>query len=349
MVAGDLSPDTIARCAGVLSADGTISPDQALRLVDDLSREVVSNAHARQVTTRSNTLNVVAFCDHMGEVNLSLGGYQSALTLLQSAQDLDLISHDRHRGWRLMRLAMALDGLGDVTGARLLLEQALVRGDRSGDVDLVVEAALYLATDALEAGDRQAYDRALGVARWVAASDGNPRLVLQADRVCRDLGSPRVLNSRAFFTAQRAVSHDDPEILLRAPPDDRSPVLHSPLIRAVVAWCFARVGERDRAEDLVVRALGEVDFEASGLFLLSRLSDAAAALSAHDLCYPLIEQLTPWSTHVAVDSNAWWCDGPVSLWLAVLHHAVGDSDVAGDWMERSRPLVATSRLGMCTC
>jgi DNA-binding NarL/FixJ family response regulator len=34
-----------------------------------------------------------------------------------------------------------------------------------------------------------------------------------------------------------------------------------------------------------------------------------------------------------VDSSGWWCIGPVSLALAELHHAVGDTDAA-------RPLVA---------
>jgi DNA-binding CsgD family transcriptional regulator len=530
LVAGDVSVETVARCArvsrlevteafrlamthGVMDADGYVAAGHASRLVDELASEVASAVHAemarlllsgglgalaaavehaRQVTTAHDTDTVIGLCDHFGEVNLSLGDYASARALLELARDLDLSRDDQRHGHRLLVLARALDGCGDVHAARELLRQAVIRGERAGDVQLVVDAAclhvlpadwyagdqqavgllgradgfsldhdqavrlmaarglaemrlplqsqagqhaawitrpevaqpltqraldesatlspdtrvlallawrsthrapaflerrcevseellmlgnalrradlqvdaaVYLATDALEMGDRVLYDKALGVARWVAARDGNPRLQWRADTLAaggayldgaaddalqlvaaaeatgRAVGSPRVANTRAFFLAQHLRAVDDPLTLVEASNNRTSALLENPLTAAVVAWALARGGDREQAEHLARRSLRQVDMEASGLFLLTRLSDVALAMSSHDLVRDLIERLTPWGRHVSVDSNAWWCDGPVALWLATLHHACGETDRVAEWMTVATPLI----------
>lgn len=530
LVAGDLSPETIARCAqvsrhdvnqafalarssGVLGVDDSIAPDHASRLVDDLASDVVSGVHAtmtrhllsagpdlltaavthaRQVTTQHDVEAVVALCDHFGEVNVSLGAYSSARVLLEVASELDLSADDGRQGRRLLMLARAIDGVGDVVGARALMKQAVVLGERAGDLSLIVDAAcrhvlpadwnsgdqetlgllqrvstlhldedqqsrllaarslaemriptridqgqqvawvtrpevarpladralgqsvhlspetramallawrsahrapdylsrrrevseelvalantlrradlqvegaLYLAVDALESGSRPDYERALGVIRWVAASDGNPRLrwradtlaagaaylddeldeadrlVAQADEIGTAIGSPRLANTKAFFAAQRAVTRDDHQSLISLQLDDSSPLLQNPLTGAVVAWCLARSRHVDKAEQLVQRALHHVDGDASGLFLLTRLSDAALALGSARLCGDLAERLGPWGSHISVDSNAWWCDGPVALWLALLHECAGNTTPVGDLLEQATLMV----------
>ena len=64
------------------------------------------------------------------------------------------------------------------------------------------------------------------------------------------------------------------------------------------------------------------------LLLCSRLAHAAFALGLIDVMDDLTELLQPYSNHVAIDSNAWWCEGPVSLTLAMLAHGCGDDDTA---------------------
>lgn len=534
LVAGDVSIETIARCArvsrqevtdafqlamsnGVMDAHGYVAPGHASRLVHELASEVASAVHAemtryllssgrqslaaalehaRQVTTTPDTDAVIGLCDHFGEVNLSLGDYASACSLLELASDRDISRDDLRHGHRLLMMARARDGCGDVPGARELLRQAVIRGERARDVQLVVDAAclhvlpadwfagdqqalgllsrasgfaldhdqsvrvmaarglaemrlpltsqpgqhsswitrpevaqpltqraldesamlspqtralallawrsthrapellqrrvevseelltlgnalrradlqvdaaVYLATDALESGDRVLYDKALGVARWVAASDGNPRLqwradtlaaggaylddaidealrlVAAADQTGRAIGSPRVANTQAFFLTQQALAVNDATMLLESASNPTSPLFQNPLTAAAVAWALARSGEREQAEQVARRSLRQVDMEASGLFLLTRLSEAAVAMSSATLCRELIQRLSPWGQSVSVDSNAWWCDGPVALWLAALHQVCGDTDTMAECMAVAAPII--DRLG----
>jgi DNA-binding CsgD family transcriptional regulator len=84
--------------------------------------------------------------------------------------------------------------------------------------------------------------------------------------------------------------------------------------------------------------LRQLDPEASYLMLATRLSAVAILLPAEDLIRNLIDILEPWSDHVAVDSNAWWPDGPVSGWLAELHNAIGDDIAAREYASRALPI-----------
>lgn len=225
-----------------------------------------------------------------------------------------------------------------------------------------VEAAVWLACDALESADRPLYDQALSVLRWVAERDGNPRikwrayllaagaahldgdldgavaLRSQANAVAAEAQLPAQLGGDLLMLGQEIVDRDDADVMAMflRPPDD--PALVSPLGKAVMAKLQARAGSHEVARTLIVRALRQLDMESSYLLLATRCADAALLLDDPDLVDRLIAVLTGWHDHVAVDSNAWWCDGPVSLWLAQLHAARGENDLAREYLEEGEPV-----------
>jgi DNA-binding CsgD family transcriptional regulator/tetratricopeptide (TPR) repeat protein len=523
LVAGEVSADTIARCSGVsrlevleafnlareleiLDDHDRIEPVEATRLVADLGSEMASHvhaemarhllslgregldralAHAAQVTSANDTEDLIMLCDHSGEVNLALGDYRSARRLLETAAMLDIGAQDRRQASRLLMLAAAIDGEGDVLEARKMLERASAQGERLGDVELVVEAAVrhalptewyagdhhslallqraenfvlsadhavrvaaargmaemripvrphegqqlawitrpeiaqpltdwaleqshglepetralallawrsthrsphylaerlrvsrellalsqavrrpalqvdvavYLAADAVESGDRSLYDKALGVTRWVSDRDGSVRLSWRADTLAAgaahlegDIDAAVELARRAqhtgesiampgwfaammFFEAQVAISRDDVDAMGNFLFDGSTPGMHNPLALAGISYCFARCGDTPTAERYARMALRQLDFEASPLLLLSRVAATALHVGDIDLRHELIELMVPWVDHIAVDANAWWCDGPVSLWLALLHESLGERDRARELM-----------------
>jgi DNA-binding CsgD family transcriptional regulator len=530
LVAGDLNPDTVARCAGVsrlevleafvearafgvLDENDRVAPEEATRLEADLGidkasfihaemaryclslgREALGRAvfHARQVTSADDTDSVIAMCDHSGEVNLSLGDYRSARQLLEVAAELDISGNDQRVAARLLKLSAAVDGAGDVLQARKLLERASAYGERLGDVDLVVEAAVrhtlptdwyagdhrsmallqrteafelspdqavrvaaarglaemripvqphggqqvawitrpeaaqpltewalresggrspearamallawrsthrspaylherrsvsqelvnlsqllrqpalqvdaavYLAVDAIESGDRPLYDKALGITRWVAERDGSARLSWRAhtlaagaahldddvDLATREASAaqekgqsvdvPGWFAAAMFFEAQRVISVDDPMGMSHLLLDDSQPGMNNPLALAGIGYCFARCGDLATARRYTLKSIRQLDFEASALLALSRLSANALAIGDADLQHQFLELLTPWSEHVVVDSNAWWCDGPVVLWLALLHESLGQLDEAREFAGLARSVI----------
>lgn len=530
LVADDVSADTIARCAGVsrlevlealetarqfgvMDDHGDVVPDEAARLVADLGIDKESRVHAEmarhhlslgrdglesvvrhalKVTSASDTEATISLCDHSGELNLSLGDYRSARRLLETAAALDLGGNDHRQASRLLMLSAAVDGEGDVLEARKILERASAHGERLGDVDLVVEAAVrhtlptewyagdhhsiallqrtenfvlspdhavrvaaarglaemripvrphqgqqlawitrpeaaqpltewaleesaglapetralamlawrsthrnprylaerlrvgrelltlsqelrrpalqvdaavYLAADAIESGDRQLYDKALGVTRWVADRDGSARLSWRADTLAAGtahldgdvdaairaarraqqtgeaINAPGWFAAMMFFEAQVAISRDDDDAMRTLLFDENTPGMNNPLALAGIGYCFARCGDLVTAGRYSRKALRQLDFEASPLLLLSRISATALLLEDADLRRELLELMTPWVDHVAVDSNAWWCDGPVALWMALLLESLDDLRRAGELLEVSRAAV----------
>lgn len=530
LVAGDLSADTIARCAGVsrldvieafsaaqawglLDTDHHVSPEEATRLVADLGIDRASRVHAdmarhhmslgrdgldqallhaRQVTSADDTESMITLCDHGGEVNLSLGDYNAARRLFETAAELDLGANDHRQASRLLQLATAVDGEGDVLEARKILERASAYGERLGDVDLVVEAAVrhtlptdwyagdhhsmallkrterfelspdqavrvaaarglaemripvlphngqqlawitrpeaaqpltdwaldhsdglspesramallawrsthrspryldqrlrvsrelialtqdlrrpalqvdaavYLAADAIESADRQLYDKALAVTRWVADRDGSARLSWRADtlaagaayldgniqaavdlarraaRTGEAINAPGWLAAVLFFEGQRAIGEEDVEAMSHLLFDDDAPGMNNPLALAGISLCFASCGDTVTALRHARRALRQLDFEASALPLLTRLTATSLRIDDTELRRELLEMMQPWVDHVAVDSNAWWCDGPVSLWIALLHESLGQSRPARELLEPARQAI----------
>lgn len=223
---------------------------------------------------------------------------------------------------------------------------------------LQVEAAIWLAVDGIESADRPLFDEALTVARWVAERDGNPRLHWRAHtlgagaafldgdyeaaaemragarRFGESINSPGWFGAEIFLYAQDIISRDDVAemegITAFFDGDDYAPFVN-PLGRAMGAFVFARLGQPDVAIQHMRRAMRQFDPEASFLLLGTRLAHVALALgdeAPDDVIDELCALLEPWRSHVAVDSNGWWCDGPVGAWLALLHHRRGRFDVA---------------------
>lgn len=222
-----------------------------------------------------------------------------------------------------------------------------------------MESAVAFMVDALESGDRPLADQAMAVARWVGEKDGNPRLKWRA--YCLAVGSAfldgddesaRVLRAKAreagqlvnhpgwfgadmLFLAQELLSNDDVDEMRHYLFDDSFPGMANAIGRSCVAHMFARTGDLGTAERHIRRAFRQLDEEASYLLLATRMTDTALLIGAPDLLEDLAGILTPWTEHIAVDSNAWWCDGPVSAWLAAIHCALDRDGAAAELADQA--------------
>ena len=223
-----------------------------------------------------------------------------------------------------------------------------------------IDAAVVLAVDAIESGDRPQFDRALSVLRWVAERDGNPRLrwhaytvatgaaFIDADLVAaeefrtlaREFGmaidGPGWFGAEMIFLSQVLAEQidrpDDLHVAWEAarPHIDGSGggVLEHPIGRMTIAWFRALTGDREQATADLRLGLRRLDHESSLLLSASIGAKVAALLDVPDVRDELIEIMAPYADRVAVDSSVWWCDGPVALPLATLEHARGDDAAA---------------------
>lgn len=211
-----------------------------------------------------------------------------------------------------------------------------------------VDAAVMLAADALESADRPGFDHALTVLRWVSEVDGNPRLVWHAHAVAagaahlegdietaerhrhtaREVGisinSPGWLSAELLLLGQELLHRRDPAEMKRHLPDDAGSELLNPLGKLIVGLGRSLTGDTEGAENLLRRAIRQFDREASWLLCMTRAVELAVSLETEDIQIELWNALQPWSDRVAVDSQAWFCDGPVSGWLAILAHKRGE-------------------------
>jgi ATP/maltotriose-dependent transcriptional regulator MalT len=120
--------------------------------------------------------------------------------------------------------------------------------------------------------------------------------------------------------------------------DESFPGLANPIGRSCIAYLFARHGDLETAERYVRRSIRQIDDESSYLLLCTRIAAVAELLGAEDLARDLMDFLSPWASHVAVDSHSWWCDGPVAIWLAVLCNRLGDEEGARRHLELGEPI-----------
>jgi DNA-binding CsgD family transcriptional regulator len=230
-----------------------------------------------------------------------------------------------------------------------------------------VDAAVMLAVDALESGDRPGFDRALTVLRWIADVDGNPRLAWHAKAVAagaahldgdleaaeryrhaaRQIGqsikAPGWLGAELLLLGQELLTRADPDEIVHHLPDDSSTEVLNPLGKLIVGQGQVMVGNMVQAEHLLRRAMRQFDSEASWLLCLTRASDLVMMLHAPDVVDELWHHLQPWHHHVAVDSQAWFCDGPVSAWLALLAAHRGDTARSKRYLFEAEPVAR--RLG----
>lgn len=225
-----------------------------------------------------------------------------------------------------------------------------------------IEASVWLAADALESGDRPLFDEALSVLRWVAERDGNPRLKwraftlatgaahldgnldearqfrIQAWEIASAINLPGGLGGELLALGQEVVARDDPsEMASYLFPEDH-PAYVSAFGKAIIAKLHARLGNHEDATRLIQRAMRQLDMESSYLLLATRCADAALLLDDEGITEKLIEILSVWHDHVSVDSNGWWCDGPVSVWLAQLHASRGDVKMATEFLAAGEPV-----------
>jgi DNA-binding CsgD family transcriptional regulator len=237
--------------------------------------------------------------------------------------------------------------------------EAFTIAERLGAQAEQVEAAVMLAVDALESGDRAAHRAALTTAAAVAVRSGDARLrwralvpaagtalmegdVARARAFAQDAfaagaasSAPGLVASQWTFAGHLAIRHADPEATAAAFTVDPDVLATSPLGRAGLALLLARADRHDEAAAHARATLHQLDEESSLLLTLSRLADVAIALEDVELADELTTKLSPWAGRVVVDANGWWCDGPVDLWLAELERIVGGTQ-AGPTLERLR-------------
>lgn len=250
-----------------------------------------------------------------------------------------------------------LDRRREISAGALELAQRLRRPHR------MVDAAGWMAVDAIESGDRASFDESLAVASWVAARDRSPALSWRALTLAcgaahldGDLERARDLAAKAREVGERnevpgwfgfelvmaTQAVDDGDLAEEMTPylidDDSFPIMANPFARALLARFFLRHDRADVAERLARRAHRQLEHESAYLLLCSRLAMVASPLGLKDLCRDLVDRLTPFAEHVAIDSHGWFCGGPVSLPLAMLHHSLGDSSSARRCIERAEPL-----------
>jgi DNA-binding CsgD family transcriptional regulator len=265
--------------------------------------------------------------------------------LEKSAQMATDVRALAHLAWRTThRSPKDLDRRREISRESLNLAQEM----RSPTYQ--VESAVWLAVDAVESSDRPLYDEALSVARWVAERDGNPRLIWRAHTLlcgaahmegnvdeaekwrlrARDVGqsvsSPGWLAADLLLLGETVVALRDPDITTANFLPEDSPALVNPIGRAVAALLHAEVGDLSTAERMIRKSLRQLDLESSYLLLATRCADVSLRLDNRSIAEEIHAVLDPWQGHYVVDSNGWWIDGPVELWLALLLDAMGRTD-----------------------
>lgn len=142
------------------------------------------------------------------------------------------------------------------------------------------------------------------------------------------------------FLGQALIARDDPTELASFHIPGHFPGQANPVALAVMGYASARTGDQAKAVTCARAALRHLDSESSYLLTATRIAAVADAAGDDALARDCIGILTPWAEHVAVDANGWWCDGPVALWLAVLHARRGQFVEAVRYLEQGE---ATAR------
>ena len=260
--------------------------------------------------------------------------------------------------WRFTHMAPAfLERRRETATEAMSTAQALRNRPRQ------VEAALLLAVDHLESGNRSGFDSSLDVGRWVADRDGNPRLRwrtlamtagtahLEGDpeRAARfrqeahHVGaaanvSGYVASDLLLFAEEIDSMRDSIDLSAFVLPDD-SPALRSGIALAIQAQMLAHLGRSDEAIAGLRRSIRLLDSESSLLFHATQCARAAVAAGDREAAEQLVKVLVPWSDRFAVDAHAWWPIGPVALTLAELEALLGHTSEARLLLPHARTLI----------
>lgn len=242
---------------------------------------------------------------------------------------------------------------------RDISSEALSLAVRRRDTTAMVQAAVRVAVDELESGDREGFEHAVVVARWAADQAADARLVwrahlLQATRAMLDgdlealerakvqaVNAGRLADAPGRDAAELvldrhvlALSHGWSVVASMAP-DANWPVVHHPLGVAGGAEALARAGRGDRARALLRRLRWPADANTS-MLLVSALAGRAAVLCGDtDTGKAVLPTLVEYADHVAVDPEALWVEGPVALVGAQVAQLLGDEDLARDLLVRA--------------
>lgn len=254
-------------------------------------------------------------------------------------------------------------GPGDLEQRLAVSQEAVALAQRLLDHSALVDAAVALAVDQLEAGDRAEYDECVATIRWAAATDRNPRLQWWASTVsagaalldgdldsaarhrtdAHQLGAahdlPGWVAAEILLAAEMSLEQGDPDSLRGYLVPSDSPILSSPIARSSVAFMAALLEEPELSSQHGWIALRAVDEESSYLLCLSLLARAAATSGDVELGAECDRLLAPWAGHVAVDAGGWWCSGPVDLRLAELAVLAGDVAGAEQHLEVAEPAI----------
>lgn len=188
---------------------------------------------------------------------------------------------------------------------RDLSSQALQLAQNARMPSFQLEAAVWLAVDALESGDRALFD---------GDHEGTAKLLRQTTAIVSRFDTSLVQLVQTFFTGQLVISDHDPAVLAALSPQPTIYVMAHPIGRAGAAYFWARSGQGELAVKHTRRALVQRDAESSLLLVGTRAAAVACETGDEALCHEIMDILSPYAGHVAVDSNGWWCDGPVAVW-----------------------------------
>jgi DNA-binding CsgD family transcriptional regulator/tetratricopeptide (TPR) repeat protein len=214
--------------------------------------------------------------------------------------------------------------------------------------DLQARAAVLLAADALEAGDRNDFDHLVASLQWLAATypsplfrwraeslsataaliDGDIEAAEQHRRQARQLGEahdlPGWLGADLAIGFQVALATGSTARFATLRPSTGNLEVMSPLGVIASALATVRLGHADEADRLVRLGLRRASPELSWLATLTVALGVAIELGSTELVRQISADLGPWENRVAVDSQTQWCHGPVALALAGGRLAIGD-------------------------
>ncbi len=227
-------------------------------------------------------------------------------------------------------------------------DEVLTLAQQLDDRRTLVDAGIWRAVDALEAGDRDGFDEMISLVRSTAERDGSPRLIWRATtiragrafadgdiahaaqlrRACTAVGRPidlpGWLGADLFFRGEEAILSNNKGLMEPFVVDHSFDGVDNAIGRAGVAYMCARLGDSNAAVQHLARGFRLADDESSILHFGTRAAAAALAIGQRDLLEAAAEVLEPWHDRVSVDTNAWWCDGPVALWSAAIRARLDD-------------------------
>jgi hypothetical protein len=223
----------------------------------------------------------------------------------------------------------------------------------------LIEAAVFHVVDSIEAGSRRGLERGLSLAEWAADRSGNPSVKWRASAVAAGVALVDDDDERAqhhlvegaefgrredsagwhsadlVFQAERLLDRLDAAAYSLLAVFEQSGIEVNPLAKAMFALGAAGTGRASDAQRYIRAVIDGLDEEASMLLLLTRATHAAIVLHDRPLLDELSQRMALWADAVAIDSNGWWCDGPVSLWLAAAAHELGRERDADAFLERA--------------